>query len=200
LRGLSSVLDWVAAYRLWQAPFVEKKLDAIRRHGGFSSARRVLDVGCGPGINTRHFLDADYLGLDLNPAYVDFARRRYGKTFLVADVRHYVAPEGATFDFILVNSFFHHVDDESARRILANLSTLLTDDGSVHILDLVLPREPGPARTLARWDRGRYARPLESWDRLFAESFEPVLFDPFPLTLFGVTLWEMVYFQGRRRR
>jgi SAM-dependent methyltransferase len=190
----------VSAYRLWQAPFAEQKLDAVRRYGGgFSSARRVLDVGCGPGTNTRHFRNADYVGLEIDPSYVEFARRRYGRTFVQADVRHYTAPEGVAFDFILANSFFHHVDDESARRILAHLSTLLTADGHVHVLDLVLPQRPSPARFLARRDRGLYPRALEDWRRLFTESFEPVLFEPYPLTLFGITLWEMVYFKGRRR-
>jgi hypothetical protein len=34
---------------------------------------------------------------------------------------------------------------------------------------------------------------------MFAESFEPVVFEPYPLGLAGVTLWNMVYFKGRRR-
>lgn len=198
--NLRSILDRSAAYRLWQAPFAEQKLDAVRRHGGLASARRVLDVGCGPGINTRFFSHADYLGLDINPAYVAFGRRRYGREFLEADVCRYTAPTGSAFDFILVNSFFHHVDDDNTKRILNHLSTLLTDDGHVHILDLVLPERRGAARTLARWDRGHFPRPIEEWRALFESSFEPVVFEPFPLTLFGKTLWEMVYFQGRRRR
>ena len=46
-------MDRVTAYRLWQAPFAEKKLEPLRRHNDLSTIRRVLDVGCGPGTNTR---------------------------------------------------------------------------------------------------------------------------------------------------
>ena len=195
----SHLMERVTAYRLWQAPFAEKKLEPVRRHNDLSAVRRVLDVGCGPGTNSRHFSGTDYLGLDINPDYIAYARRRYRGRFEVADVTRYVAPPGAGFDCILVNSLLHHVDTPGTRRILSHLATLLTDDGHVHILDLIMPRQFGPARTLARWDRGDYPRPLEEWRALFAEAFEPVLFEPYPLGAFGITLWSMVYFKGKRK-
>ena len=117
--------------------------------------------------------------------------------------RYDVAPD-QRFDFILVNSFLHHVDDASVRRILGHLATLLTDDGHVHALELVMPepdeRDAGMARRLARWDRGDYARPLEAWRALFSASLEPVVFEPYSLTGLGMKLWSMVYFKGRARR
>jgi len=196
---LSRIMDRVTAYRLWQAPFAEQKLAPVRHHNDFSAIRRVLDVGCGPGTNTRHFAHAGYLGLDLNPAYVAHARRLHGRDFVATDVRDYAAPSGSLFDFILVNSFFHHIDLAGTRRVLTHLSTLLTGDGQVHILDLLMPEAPGLARSLARWDRGDYPRGLEEWRRIFSESFEPIVFEPYRVGLFGVTLWNMVYFKGKRR-
>jgi hypothetical protein len=76
----------------------------------------------------------------------------------------------------------------------------LTDDGHVHILDLVLPIRPSVSRLLARADRGDYPRPLEQWRELFTAVFDPVVFEPYPLGAAGVTLWNMVYFKGRARR
>jgi hypothetical protein len=70
----------------------------------------------------------------------------------------------------------------------------------VHILDLVLPARPSVSRLLARADRGAYPRPLDQWRELFTTSFEPVVFEPYPLGAGGVTLWNMVYFKGRARR
>lgn len=199
MKRLSGVMENVFAYRLWQKPFAEKKLDPVRRHNDLAAARRVLDVGCGPGTNARHFARAAYLGIDENPSYIAHARRRYGDRFVVGDARSYVAPPGSGFDFILVNSFLHHIATPDVRRILSRLAGLLTDAGHVHILDLVMPERAGLPRLLARWDRGDYPRPLAEWRGLFSEAFEPVVFEPYPLGALGVTLWSMVYFKGKRK-
>jgi SAM-dependent methyltransferase len=196
----TGLMEYSLAYRAWQAPFAEAKLAPIVRHNDLAAIRRVLDVGCGPGTNTRHFAHADYLGIDFNERYIADARAKYGRPFVVADVTTYTVPAGERFDFILANSFFHHIDTPNTARILSHLGTLLADDGHVHILDLVLPGEPSVARRLAEWDRGEYPRPLGQWWELFSDAFEPVLFETYPLQAFGVTLWNMVYFKGRARR
>ena len=106
----------------------------------------------------------------------------------------------ARFDFILINSFLHHVDTPSTRGLLSQLGALLTEDGHVHILDLVLPARPSVPRLLARLDRGEFARPLEAWKQMFTETFATEVFEPYALTGLGATLWEMVYFKGRAKR
>lgn len=186
------------AYRAWQAPFAGQKFAAIERHNDLGGVRRVLDVGCGPGTNTRHFAHAEYLGVDLNPNYIADARRRYGREFVVADVTTFAGDPARPFDFILVNSLLHHLPTSDVERLLSHLATLLSDDGCIHILDLVLPDRFSASRVLARLDRGHFPRALESWRRLFVQSFEPVLFEPYGLGVAGVELWSMVYFQGRR--
>lgn len=200
VKPLSTIMNNVTAYRLWQAPFAEKKLAPLLRRPDLARAKRVLDVGCGPGTNTRHFAHAEYLGIDMNPGYIKHARRRSKREFLVADVTAYSAPPGDRFDFVFVNSLLHHLDDESTRRVLASLSLLLSPDGRVHVLDLVLPDRHGIARTLALSDRGHYPRNVESWRNLFSEHFDPILLEPYPVGAFGTTLWNMVYFQGKNRQ
>ena len=158
--------------------------------------RHVLDVGCGPGTNAAYFADADYLGVDLNPDYIRSARRRYDKEFAVADATDLGSRVERRSDFILVNSFLHHVDDAAVRRILAGLRRLLLPDGHVHVLELVLPRRRSAAGVLERLDRGRHARPLDEWRRLFAEQFDEVVCEPYRLGALGATLWNMVYLKG----
>ena len=174
-------VPWV--YRLWQAPFAEQKLAPLWRHNRRQDVRRVLDVGCGPGTNAPHFRDHEYLGLDINPEYVAQARARYGMDFRVADVTGWRVREHA-YDFILVNSFFHHVGDQDADRILA------------HLLDLVLPDRPSPSHLLARLDRGDHPRPLAAWRELLGRHFEERVFEPYDLGVPGLPLWRMVYFKG----
>ena len=199
MKSYARLMENALAYRVWQTPFAEKKLAPLYAHNDPARSRRVLDVGCGPGTNTAHFASADYLGIDINPAYIESARRRHGREFVVADVTKYnVVPE-QRFDLILANSLFHHIDSASTRRILAHLATLLSDDGYVHIFDLILPARASISRFLARADRGEYPRPLDEWHDLFTSAFEPVVFEPYPLGAAGITLWNMIYFKGRAR-
>ncbi len=185
-------------YAWWQAPFAAAKFAPIERHNDLASVRRVLDVGCGPGTNAQRFANQTYCGLDHNADYIASARARFAGTFLVADARTFEAP-GERFDFILVNSLLHHIDTGNVRSILRQLATQLTDDGHIHILDLVLPAKPSIARYLARSDRGDHPRPLETWSDLFTEHFEAVRFEPYDLGAGGLALWKMVYFKGRAR-
>ena len=200
MKSYAKLMENTLAYRVWQAPFQEQKLAPLYAHNDVARARRVLDVGCGPGTNTAHFAHADYLGIDFNPAYIDDARKRHGREFVVADVTKYQVAPDQRFDLILANSLFHHIDTASTRRILAHLATLLSDDGHVHVFDLVLPDGPSISRFLARADRGEFPRPLEEWRELFTAAFEPVVFEPYPLGAAGMTLWNMIYFKGRARR
>ena len=197
------LVDWVMeqplVYRAWQAPFEAAKLEPLHRHNDISRVSRVLDVGCGPGTNAQEFRHADYLGVDINPRYVAAGRRRYGREFVVGDVTSWRPPSGARFDFILVNSVLHHIDDADVRRTLATLREALSQGGHLHLLELVLPAEAGVARLLARADRGRFARSLAHWRELCSELFEPVVFEPYALRGLGMALWQMVYFKGRAK-
>jgi SAM-dependent methyltransferase len=197
MRLTDRIMENTHAYRLWQAPFQADKFAPILLHNDLSPVRRVLDVGCGPGINTEYFRAVDYLGIDWNPEYIDFARKRHRRTFVVADVTTYTVEHTEKFDFILVNSFFHHIDLKSVQRVLRHLATLLTPDGHIHIVDLVLPLEPGIASLLARMDRGKFVRPIDHLSALVREVYEPVLIEPFDVGMLGATLWKFAYFKGR---
>ncbi|MGH7663007.1 MAG: class I SAM-dependent methyltransferase [Gemmatimonadaceae bacterium] len=199
----TSLMENPLAYRLWQAPFAERKLEPLFAHNDLGGARRVLDVGCGPGTNARHFSHTEYVGVDVNQRYIEHARRSCTGTFLVADA---AAPaplasvgQPGTFDFVLANSLLHHLDTASVESVLRGMRALLGADGYVHILDLVLPEQRCVARALARWDRGEYPRMLAEWRDLLVDVFEPVVFEPYPLKAWNVTLWSMLYFKGRAR-
>ncbi len=196
---VSRVMENPTAYRLWQAPVAKAKLAPVLARNDLRAVRRVLDVGCGPGTNTDHFAGIEYLGIDFNERYIETARRRTRRSFVVADVTSYTAKPSDRFDFILVNSLLHHLDTPSATRLLSHLSTLLTDDGHLHIVEAILPERVSVARTLARWDRGAHIRPLAEWRRLIDSILETVDSEPYPIKALGTTLWEMIYFKTRAR-
>jgi SAM-dependent methyltransferase len=191
-----TLLEQPLVYRLWQAPFFNQKFAPVLAHNNMRGVTRVLDVGCGPGTNTSQFAHTGYLGIDINEDYIKSARKRHHRDFIAADVRTYrVAPENR-FDFILVNSFLHHIATPDVIELLSHLRTLLTGDGCIHILDHVLPAPGTIARFLSDADRGKFMRPLEDWKSIFGNLFQPVLFETFPLTGAGFRLWEMLYFKG----
>lgn len=192
----NGIMEHTHAYRLWQRPFQEQKFAPVLRHNDLARVRRVIDVGCGPGTNARHFANAEYLGVDVNVSYIEFARRRYAGTFVVADITEWDMAGLEPYDFVFANSFFHHVSDDEALAILQKMADLVASGGFVHILDLVMPERRPTARLLARWDRGDFPRPLGPWRALLEEIFEPVLVEPYPLTAAGMTLWEFLYFKG----
>lgn len=184
-------------YSLWQAPFAAEKLAPVLEHNDLRNVRRVLDVGCGPGTNTRYFAHQDYLGIDINPSYVESARKKHHRSFIAADLTSYTDESAGQFDFILVNSFLHHVDDADAHKILSRLPRWLLPGGHFHIIELALPGDRSIAQLLTHWDRGKHVRPLEKWRNLFEQYMNIVVFEPYRIKLVGTTLWYMVYCKGR---
>ena len=184
---------WV--YRLWQAPFADRKFEPVQRQLNLKRPRRVLDVGCGPGTNAPRFHGADYVGIDINDHYLQLGRTRHPGLFVQADLSTADLSHLGRFDVILVNSFLHHLPDDGVAHILSRIPKLLDTDGRVHILELVMPGKRKLATVMARLDRGRYARTQEEWKTIVratlraGQSIEPYML--------GKWLWAMLYFQGR---
>ena len=194
---ITRLLEQAPVYSLWQAPFVGDKLAPVFAHNDLAQVHRVLDVGCGPGTNTDLFRDADYLGVDINPDYIKSAQRKHKRPFVVADVTAYEDHAAGKFDFILINSFLHHVDDADVSKVLSRTAGWLTPDGHIHVIEVVSPGDRSIAQLLASWDRGRYTRSLGHWRSLLERHLEIAVFETFFLTLMGTKLWNMVYCKGR---
>ena len=186
-------------FKLSHLPFSTQKFARILQHNDLSKVRSVLDVGCGPGTNAPRFAHANYLGIDINDRYIRLARNRYQRDFLVADVTTSQSIPVGSYDFILLNSFLHHVDTPSTLRILSSLNNFLTPDGHVHSIELVLAENPGIPRWLAEHDRGKFPRTLSTWRDLFEDKLQTVIFEPFPIRHLGVTIMDLVYFKGRKK-
>lgn len=193
------LLERPGVYLAWQRPFVSTKLAPVTRHNDLSAVRRVLDVGCGPGTNSAAFAGIDYLGVDLNPSYIAYARRRHGPRFEVADVRTDPIPGRGTYDFVLLNSLLHHLDDADVASLLAGVRDYMSKDGHMHVVELELPEQRGLPRRLALSDRGEHPRSLAVWRTLLTDRFDEVVFEPFPVPSRGPALWRMVYFKGKPR-
>jgi SAM-dependent methyltransferase len=194
------ILERPRVYLAWQRPFVRSKLEPVWRHNDRASIRRVLDVGCGPGTNASEFSGLDYVGVDINPLYVEHARRAHGDRFEVADVRTDPIPGRGAYDFVLVNSLLHHLDDEAVSSLLGGLRAYVSEDGHLHVIDLELPAKRGIPRLLAVSDRGDHPRTFTHWPELLTEHFDQIVYERFPVPGRGPMLWSMVYFKGGPKR
>ena len=194
---ITRVLSFSPVYRLWQSPFAAQKMRPITSHNDMKNVRRVLDIGCGPGTNAKYFKHCQYQGLDLNPSYIETAKRLHPwGSFSTEDATKYQPAE--KFDFVLLNSLLHHLNDEQVSVVLKAARRAMTNDGAVHIIELVKAKQGLPA-FLASKDRGEYPRIEEHWLRLFEQEFRTEIFEPFPVRGLGATLWELVYYKGRLR-
>ena len=206
MSALDLIMRQPLIYRLWMAPFAEKKFCShccSQRHGADlpRSGRRLW-----PGTNAVHFSEADYLGIDLNPQYIRDAERRYSGSqrtpALPGSGRCHLRRSAQGNDSISFwsTAFFITWTIQPPAASSRTSSGSLTDDGHVHIIELILPHSfgspvPGPASTPC----GKFPRPLEHWRRMFDEFFETVHFFPFDVGAFDFCLWKMVYFKGKRR-
>jgi len=186
---------WI--YSAWQFPFADKKMRPVVAHNDLRGVTQVLELGCGPGTNAAYFQQSSYEGVDHNPKYTQHACKRYPHAhFITADATIYQSPRPS--EFVLLNSLLHHLHDDHVHRVLSTVHDSLLEQGTVHIIELVLAEKGLPA-WLARHDRGKYVRTGEKWQHLFRKHFQALVFEPFTVDAFGVPLWELLYFKGRRR-
>lgn len=139
----------------------------IRAH--YHGQRRVLEIGCSLGLDSRHFAnkDCEFLGLDIDPDAVAVANRTYAKRphmrFVCMDVHDlHPAPEDR-FDLILVSGVCHHLPDAPLTALLEQAGRLLADDGRLALIDYAPPERPGLLeRFFLRFDDGQHIRSREA--------------------------------------
>lgn len=120
-----------------------RTLAALRRVPGADRARHLLDVGCGQAATLAALLarrrDARGVGVELDPAVAEEARRRLGEAGVsrrarieVGDVlRMPLAERG--FDLVLVSHLFPYFDAEERDALLRRARGLLAPGGVVAI-------------------------------------------------------------------
>ena len=139
---------------------------------------RILDLGCGPARQLA-FLPGDlgaYDGVDMNPAYIALARERAagrsGCSFTCGDVGTFTPVDGQCYDFVLALGLLHHLDDTTARKVIATAHAALVPGGRLVTYDGVfIDRQSGIARWLLRHDRGQRVRTVDGYRELAESRF-----------------------------
>lgn len=126
-----------------------KRLDFIAGavQGRFSDKARILDVGCGNGVISRHLgkLGFNVLGIDVSEAAIEKARQLNNMDnvkFEVLSAEQLVA-DGQTFDAVICSEVLEHLSQPSA--LLKVLHQSIKPEG---ILIVTVPNGAGPRELL----------------------------------------------------
>lgn len=140
---------------------------------------RILDIGCGPAAVLAHLPESigGYAGFDMNPDYIEAARRRWGArgTFYCRKVEAAALPPGDLYDIVLANGIIHHLDDAEAARLFDIARAALRPGGRLVTYDNVyVENQHWLARWLIAHDRGKRVRTQPVYEDLARRSFARV--------------------------
>ncbi len=152
---------------LLEADFKEIRA-RIRTHLRPGSGVRSLDLGCGPGAFASLFRGDDYFGVDINPRYIEHARKTQAGTFLVGDAGRLDLPD-RRFDQVLVFGLLHHLPDDAVSAVLGEVARVLDDGGRALVIEDIPTRSRLnlAGRLLHRVENGDFIRPVEEYRRLY---------------------------------
>jgi SAM-dependent methyltransferase len=194
--GLLSWLKVPCLYNVFQAVVGRhaSRRKIIQNHIRAKPGDKVIDIGCGPARVLQSLPDVEYLGLDIDPAYVAFATRTYGGkgTFVVGDTRS--LRDDSRFedaDIVLAISVLHHLDDEEAADCIRFAYDALKRGGRLVCHDACwIPNQGVVSRYIMSLDRGRNIRTEQQFRQLAGKVFSNVhtWIDTKPLRIPYVTI------------
>jgi SAM-dependent methyltransferase len=128
----------------------------------------IVELGCGPGLSARAFVDAGFsvLACDIAQPMIDRARRLVPEaTFSCVDLQSFAWPETAVavvaFGEVLSYARNASVFDQRLEEVFDAAARVL-NAGGVFIFDLVTPGRAGPSRTShLHHDRAAYELVVE---------------------------------------
>lgn len=177
-------------FNLWSSIHFLPRFHAIKAAIGQGKYSRILDLGCGTGLLKKNFPDCDYVGIDNNAEYIDYANKNLTGNFILGDILEpakYLTDR--RFDYIIINGVFHHLNDLSATTLTKNIGAHLNPSGSIIVIDHIYNEKLNYVnKLLLKYDRGSYSRTEASFRKLF-EDFAIVSYNEFSIQAGPLVLW-----------
>lgn len=110
---------------------------------GVPPGATVVDLGCGTGTLTiglkRKYPSARVIGLDADPAILEFARAKADIAGIDVEFIECNASDmpfaSASVDRIVSSLFFHHLLPDIKKQVLSETFRVLAEDGELHVSD-----------------------------------------------------------------
>lgn len=158
-----SLLDEPLGYLAfqWILGGIRARERCMRDHIHVRKGMRVLDIGCGPGYVAEWLSGSEFIALDTDQKYIDYARKRYGKygEFHCTALTDDFLRGRPSFDYVLMNGVLHHLCDRDASEVLRLCHKGLKPGGIIVTLDGFYTDGIGPVtRFLLDHDRGKFIR------------------------------------------
>lgn len=183
-RPLDRLLEQPGFYALTQKlnPFTVGRIrKLIAKHIPHEPQARLIDLGCGVGAYYPLLRRAHYIGIDINPSYIETARRTHAAEFHIMDAGK-LQFEPNSFDAAVSIAMTHHLDDNTLTSMVLECFRFLHPDGRLHVIDAILPLSS--ADFFKRWffmnDRGTHQRTLDSMSRLLGNTARIAAVDVLP--------------------
>jgi SAM-dependent methyltransferase len=148
----------------------------IRDHVRPQPRDRVIDIGCGPAQILPWLPEVEYLGFDVNPAYIAAAQRKHGNkgTFVVGDTQSLWSDSRFTnADVVIGLGILHHLNDEEATHCLRFAQRALKPGGRLVCLDACwVPEQGFLRRFVMSLDRGQNVRTEQAYRDLATGIFD----------------------------
>jgi ubiquinone/menaquinone biosynthesis C-methylase UbiE len=176
---LSKLISWLSdqpALFLFLRGVLENDFRAIRaiiaRDLPGLGAARTLDLGCGPGAFSTLFDPEKYVGVDINPRYIAYARQHFKGQFLVGDAQRVEIADRAV-DQVLVFGLLHHLDDAAVSAVLSEMRRVLRAGGRALVIeDIPAVSQLNLLGRLTHYaENGEHIRTAEAYQRLYAQVF-----------------------------
>ena len=176
---MKAILAHPRAYEIFNnvvLKFGRARDDLMSLYVPYKRGRKILDLGCGPGSSAQYFHPEDYLGIDIDERYIEYAKRKYpSHKFEKIDFNDFdISSNAIKYDIILIWGLLHHLDNNVVSQYLSRANQLLNKDGMiVSVENCIHDKQSRIKKKIILLDRGKFIRsPQEYVDIFSMEGFK----------------------------